>query len=187
MKAERGRSPSPAPKVGGRNQQLESRNEEVAQLRQQLEEMKSGLNKAQTEAKSLQTKLTAARNAATNAEKVATARGSAVRPGAVTRDTANGLLESAQVAQLKEDLYSDLTGLIIRDVKKRESDHLYDCIQTGLNGSMLAHVSPSFILLCLRSNLRNSTSLQTWCQPQHGQPVNCQPGSSGVPLYSLAG
>lgn len=187
LKSELSKQSSASKQTRDLQKQLESRNEEVAQLRQQLEEMKSGLNKAQTEAKSLQTKLTAARNAAANAEKVATARGSGVRPGAVTRDTANGLLESAQVAQLKEDLYSDLTGLIIRDVKKRESDHLYDCIQTGLNGSMLAHVSPSIAFLCLRSNLRSSTSFQTWCQPQYGQPVNCQPGGSGVPLYSLAG
>ncbi|EZF34064.1 Csm1 domain-containing protein [Trichophyton interdigitale] len=136
LKSELSKQSSASKQTRDLQKQLESRNEEVAQLRQQLEEMKSGLNKAQTEAKSLQTKLTAARNAAANAEKVATARGSGVRPGAVTRDTANGLLESAQVAQLKEDLYSDLTGLIIRDVKKRESDHLYDCIQTGLNGTL---------------------------------------------------
>jgi hypothetical protein len=28
-----------------------------------------------------------------------------------------------------------LTGLIVRGVTDREADHLYDCIQTGVNGS----------------------------------------------------
>lgn len=44
-------------------------------------------------------------------------------------------IQAAQLAQLKEDLYGDMTGLIIRSVKEREADHLYDCIQTGVNGS----------------------------------------------------
>ncbi|KAM5442679.1 hypothetical protein MferCBS31731_002062 [Microsporum ferrugineum] len=136
LKSELSKQSSVSKQTKELQKQVESRNEEVLKLRQQLEEMKSGLNKAQTEAKSLQTKLTAARNAATNAEKVAAARGSAARPGVVPRDAVNGAIESAQLAQLKEDLYSDLTGLIIRDVKKRESDHLYDCIQTGLNGTL---------------------------------------------------
>jgi len=41
----------------------------------------------------------------------------------------------SQAAQLKEDLYSDLTGLIIRGVKRDAEDDVYDCIQTGRNGS----------------------------------------------------
>ena len=43
--------------------------------------------------------------------------------------------QAAQIAQLKENLYSDLTGLIIRDVKREDGDDVYDCIQTGRNGS----------------------------------------------------
>ena len=43
--------------------------------------------------------------------------------------------QAAQVAQLKEDLYSDLTGLILRGVEKVEDENVYDCIQTGRNGS----------------------------------------------------
>ena len=42
---------------------------------------------------------------------------------------------AAQVAQLKEDLYSDLTGLILRGVERKEESDVYDCIQTGRNGS----------------------------------------------------
>ena len=42
---------------------------------------------------------------------------------------------AAQVAQLKEDLYSDLTGLILRGVERGSEADVYDCIQTGRNGS----------------------------------------------------
>jgi hypothetical protein len=42
---------------------------------------------------------------------------------------------AAQVAQLKEDLYSDLTGLILRGVEIGSEADVYDCIQTGRNGS----------------------------------------------------
>lgn len=43
--------------------------------------------------------------------------------------------QAAQVAQLKEDLYSDLTGLILRGVERGSESDIYDCIQTGRNGS----------------------------------------------------
>ena len=42
---------------------------------------------------------------------------------------------AAQVAQLKEDLYSDFTGLILRGVERKDESDIYDCIQTGRNGS----------------------------------------------------
>lgn len=40
-----------------------------------------------------------------------------------------------QLAQLKENLYSDLTGLILTNVKKVDDADVFDCIQTGRNGS----------------------------------------------------
>ena len=43
--------------------------------------------------------------------------------------------QAAQIAQLKEDLYSDLTGLLLRGVEKGAEENVYDCIQTGRNGS----------------------------------------------------
>lgn len=87
--------------------------------------------------------------------------GSAVKNNGVNRAAlAAASAEAAQavqIGQLKEDLYSDLTGLIIRDVKKRESDHLYDCIQTGVNGSKL-FVTGWLWIDCLHVH---STPLQT--------------------------
>ena len=43
--------------------------------------------------------------------------------------------QAAQIALMKEDLYSDLTGLILRGVERGEEADIYDCIQTGRNGS----------------------------------------------------
>ncbi len=47
-------------------------------------------------------------------------------------------VQAAQAAKLKEDLYSDLTGLILRGVARGEKTDVYDCIQTGRNGSKLS-------------------------------------------------
>jgi Chromosome segregation protein Csm1/Pcs1 len=46
---------------------------------------------------------------------------------------------------LKEDMYSDLTGLIIRGVKRTEGGDAYDCIQTGRNGSKYSHHSVTLL------------------------------------------
>ena len=51
--------------------------------------------------------------------------------------------QAAQVAQLKEDLYSDLTGLILRGVDIGSEADTYDCIQTGRNGSKSSSTSMS--------------------------------------------
>ena len=51
--------------------------------------------------------------------------------------------QAAQVALLKEDLYSDLTGLILRGVERGDEADVYDCIQTGRNGSKFLHLQPS--------------------------------------------
>lgn len=109
----------------------------MAKLKAQADETRSQLASSQSEIKALQTKLAAARNTAASLE-ANKIPGSAIKGGAANRATAAATAEAAQVAhlaQLKEDLYTDFTGLIIRDVKDRETDHLYDCIQTGVNGS----------------------------------------------------
>ena len=113
---------------------MSARDAEVAELRSQAEGATGQLASAQTEVKALQTKLSAARNTAASLESAAAkVPGSAVKGGGNRANVAAAA--STEVAQLKEDLYTDLTGLIIRDVKKGESETLYDCIQTGVNGS----------------------------------------------------
>lgn len=133
--------------------QLAERDEEVSGLKDTVRLMTADASKAQGEIKALQAKLTAARNAATNTEQSRIVTGSTGKGVAASRAAMAANAESAhalQIAQLKEDLYSDLTGLIIRDVKRREGDYLYDCIQTGLNGSksMFFKSWPVFFLPC---------------------------------------
>lgn len=122
----------------GLHKQLKDRDAEMARLKASADETQAQLSSAQSEAKALQTKLAAARNTAASLEGASKVPGSAIKGGAANRANAAASAEAAQaaqLAQLKEDLYSDLTGLIIRDVKDKDTDHVYDCIQTGINGS----------------------------------------------------
>ncbi|KAJ5373750.1 Monopolin complex subunit Csm1/Pcs1 [Penicillium concentricum] len=127
----------------GLQKQLKERDDELARLTSSGNEARAQLASAQSEVKALQTKLAAARNTAASLEGAAKVPGSAIKGGAANRANALATAEAAQasqLAQLKEDLYSDLTGLIVRDVKNRESDYLYDCIQTGINGTLHFHL-----------------------------------------------
>ncbi|KAJ5170602.1 Monopolin complex subunit Csm1/Pcs1 [Penicillium coprophilum] len=127
----------------GLQKQLKDRDDELARLKSSADEAQAQLASAQSEVKALQTKLAAARNTAAILEGAAKVPGSAIKGSAANRANAVATAEAAQasqLAQLKEDLYSDLTGLIVRDVKNRESDYLYDCIQTGMNGTLHFHL-----------------------------------------------
>lgn len=44
-------------------------------------------------------------------------------------------LQATQTAKMKENLYSDLTGLLVTSIKRDGPEDVYDCIQTGRNGS----------------------------------------------------
>lgn len=165
----------------GLQKQLKDRDDELARLKSSADEAQEQLTSAQSEVKALQTKLAAARNTAASLEGASKVPGSAIKGGAANRANAAATAEAAQasqLAQLKEDLYSDLTGLIVRDVKNRESDYLYDCIQTGINGSKLLNslviegifltsLQPfTSILLCQRPRLittkLSSNTCLTW-------------------------
>jgi len=60
-----------------------------------------------------------------------------------------GNLDATKQAALKEELYRDLTGLIVNSVKRRDGEDEYNCIQTGKNGS---EFPPLFSLLLLPSS-----------------------------------
>ncbi|EAS29938.1 uncharacterized protein CIMG_08684 [Coccidioides immitis RS] len=113
---------------------LSERDDEVSELKSRVGSMSSDLSKAQNEIKALQAKLMAARNAAANEQP--RVPGSTGKGGRAAMAANAESAQALQIAQLKEDLYSDLTGLIIRDVKARDGDYMYDCIQTGLNGTL---------------------------------------------------
>lgn len=44
-------------------------------------------------------------------------------------------VQATQTAKMKENLYSDLTGLVVTGIKRDGPEDVYDCIQTGRNGS----------------------------------------------------
>ncbi|OBT97146.1 hypothetical protein VE01_04863 [Pseudogymnoascus verrucosus] len=115
----------------------EEHGEELSRLERKLTAATESLSDAQNENKSLSAKLTAARAAAASAESNARAPGSAKKSAAAIRMMGGAeAVAAAQAAQLKEDLYRDLTGLIIRSVKHEEEEDVFDCIQTGRNGTL---------------------------------------------------
>ncbi|CAH0050033.1 unnamed protein product [Clonostachys solani] len=100
-------------------------------LRTTIGDLNTSLDEARLEIKTLNTKLAAARNA----EAV-----SRVPPGSALKSTTaacrQASSEAVHAAQAKEDLYTDLTGLIVRGFKKEEEEDVFDCIQTGRNGTL---------------------------------------------------
>jgi seryl-tRNA synthetase len=122
---------------------------ETAGLKAQIAQLKASLEEAQSQNKTLSTKLAANRNAAASVESVHTkVSGSAVKAnGGIRMMGTAEAAQAAQTAQLKEDLYSDLTGLIIRGVKREAEDEVFDCIQTGRNGSEFSQSHLHFMIL----------------------------------------
>ena len=120
--------------------QIAARDADLAKTQALADQLSTSLSEVQNENKALQAKLANSRSASVAIESVNTRTpGSAIRgktPAA--RNILVGSAEAAhaaQVAQLKEDLYSDLTGLILRSVEMGSEGDVYDCIQTGRNGS----------------------------------------------------
>ncbi|KAL7627619.1 hypothetical protein AAE478_001812 [Parahypoxylon ruwenzoriense] len=114
-------------------QQLEASQNKVEELRNKADDTNASLSGAKTEIKTLSAKLAAARSADTVNTKVP---GSAIKGSNANSRLLANAEAAAQVAQMKEDLYGDLTGLIIRGVKREHGGETYDCIQTGRNGTL---------------------------------------------------
>jgi septal ring factor EnvC (AmiA/AmiB activator) len=132
--------------------EMQSRTAEIAALKKDLAKVEKenarlvaengkaseSLAAAHKEKETLSTKLAAARSTAPSETK--NVPGSAVKARS-TGVVLPGQIEAAKKAQFQEqkvDLYSDLTNLLVMGVKKsEEGDDVYDCIQTGRNGSEL--------------------------------------------------
>lgn len=131
-------------KEGQKSQQrLETSEAKVDSLQAKVTEITTSLAEAKTEIKALTMKLNAARAAeatATAQAQVATARvpGSAMKPSARGLDQAQ--VQAAQTSKMKENLYSDLTGLVVTGVKRDGPEDVYNCIQTGRNGSEYSQI-----------------------------------------------
>ena len=124
--------------------QLAVRAAEMERLQSQVSQLTSSLAATETENKSLSAKLAVSRNNSNNNSKGPSSNqgsdirvpSSAIKGSRVPATAASAeAARAAQMAQSKEDLYSDLTGLILRNVKRNEECDIFDCIQTGRNGS----------------------------------------------------
>lgn len=109
---------------------------ENARLSAENKKLTESLATSQNESKTLSSKLAAARSSTQPETKGVP--GSAVKPrtnGVVLPGTAEAAKE-ATLAKQKVDLYSDLTNLVVLGMKRNEDeDDVYDCLQTGRNGS----------------------------------------------------
>lgn len=116
-------------------QQLEASENRSADLQDKISETSKSLSEAKTEIKTLSTKLAAFRAADAAIVKVP---GSAMKGNVGDKRILANAEAAIQSAQMKEDLYADLTGLIVRGIKKENDEEIYDCLQTGRNGSKLS-------------------------------------------------
>ena len=123
-------------------------------LTTERDNLKSSLSVAQNETKSLEAKLIAARQQLSNSDNAAKEKAANAKDN-LSRSVGPGANDAQKEMKMKENLYSDLTGLIIRGVKRKEGEDEYDCIQTGRNGStyrpsLLTHsiTFPKLIFVC---------------------------------------
>ncbi|KIW91796.1 uncharacterized protein Z519_07766 [Cladophialophora bantiana CBS 173.52] len=112
--------------------QMQTQEAEMERMRETTLQLSTHLADAQNEIKGLQAKLVAARASSVDNPKPP----SSAMKSTAQRQLAGEAAQAAQVAQMKEDLYSDLTGLVILNVKKTEEGDTYECIQTGRNGTL---------------------------------------------------
>ncbi|KAK0672740.1 chromosome segregation protein Csm1/Pcs1-domain-containing protein [Cercophora samala] len=115
---------------------------QIAKFEAQVAELNKTMAEQKTEIKALNMKLAAARNAEAAANsRSATAQvpGSAMKKTlgiSGVRGTGMQVQEATLSAQRKEDLYADLTGLIVRGVNVLSEGVEFDCLQTGRNGTL---------------------------------------------------
>ncbi|KAI1436325.1 chromosome segregation protein Csm1/Pcs1-domain-containing protein [Xylaria sp. CBS 124048] len=120
--------------VEGLRRQLEDSQKQAEELQGKLTAAQAALAELKTETKALSTKLAAARAAEPVAVKMP---GSAMKINyANNRQMANAAEAANQLAHKKEDLYGDLTGLLVCGVKHEKGDEVFDCVQTGRNGTL---------------------------------------------------
>ncbi|PQK09698.1 hypothetical protein BB8028_0002g00220 [Beauveria bassiana] len=109
--------------------QLQDSQSNAQDLSDRIKELTSSLAEADRQVKALNVKLAASRGAPGSAVPGSAIKGSAARAW-------TGQSELVHAAHAKEDLYADLTGLIIQGVKQHGSEDVFDCIQTGRNGTL---------------------------------------------------
>ncbi|RCI13956.1 hypothetical protein L249_8117 [Ophiocordyceps polyrhachis-furcata BCC 54312] len=106
-------------------QQLERSEANAESLQAAVDKLTADLNAARQEISALSVKLTVNRNAENSVQKPT------IKFNAVVDKS-----ELIHTAHAKEDLYGDLTGLIVRGLSQGEDEDIFDCIQTGRNGTL---------------------------------------------------
>ena len=113
--------------------ELAARDAEISKMKDRSVDLSSSLQEVEAENRLLTAKLANLRNNSQPSDHRVPS--GVVRGSSASRSVMAGNVEAAQLASLKEDLYGDLTGLMLRDVKRDEDADVYDCLQTGRNGS----------------------------------------------------
>ena len=144
--------------------QVSAQTSEVQTLKKEKDKLASEVAEARTESKAMAAKLAATRSTASSVRSAQTGPGSAVKghghhgaaAAAGGQTVMVGSAEAAQaaaVAALKEELYSDLSGLAVLKVARAKGSDVFDCIQTG-NQTSKYHVPEK--LSDLPPSVRNS-------------------------------
>lgn len=128
----------------GLQKQVSSLSNEKEKLSAESTSLREKLQTSQNEVKSLEAKLVVARRQlSASAAQENAASAPPAKTGPLNRSVMSSNASEAQKeAKMKENLYADLTGLIINGVKRKEGEDDYDCIQTGQNGSKYSLSSP---------------------------------------------
>lgn len=117
---------------------LSSKETEITKLHTRVAELTKAVATASKEQQVLQAKLSVQ------------VPGSAVKPGRGPLVGIGGAAGADQqwVQRVKEELYGDLTNLMIVSVKKESESRLFECLQTGANGGSMFPPTPSPPLFC---------------------------------------
>lgn len=145
----------------------------MERLQSKLTSLTTSLQTAETENKNLSAKLAASRAAANASQTTDGTNGRMMIPNSAIKRNGHGnghgpngtanaaaAAEVTRIAQVKENLYSDLTGLILPNIKRtEEGDTVVDCIQTGRNGSMYPF---HLFIYPRRYNILKPTPVKIW-------------------------
>ncbi|KAH6631968.1 chromosome segregation protein Csm1/Pcs1-domain-containing protein [Chaetomium tenue] len=137
LRAELSATKGSAKSIQQLKKQLEESEAKADGLQTKFTELTTSLTESKSEIRSLNLKLAAARSSEAAANAAAKVPGSAMKGSTgASRLAAANASEATLAAQKKENLYGDLTGLIVRSVKREGGEDVFDCIQTGRNGTL---------------------------------------------------
>ena len=122
---------------------------ENTRLVNENKKLSESLESSQKESNALSTKLSAARASASSDNKAVPGSAMKARAGGVVLPGTAEAARDAQLQKQKVEMYCDLTNLVVVGIKKNEDEEdVYDCLQTGRNGSQLM---PTPYTVCIQT------------------------------------